>query len=194
MNKITTKTGDTGKTSLANGQRLDKDELIFEVLGTLDELNSWLGLIISQLPTNFYLEKKYLISWQKNFFLIGAELASAVKCVQKVTLKRVSNENKQQILIEQKKLNQLDQESLKLQKKIKYQGQHFILPGGSTLAAYLDICRTVSRRYERKLVALSKEQPIRSLLLQIANRWSDYLYLLRCYINQELKVKELKSH
>src|SRR3990167_9431836 len=81
MSSISTKTGDLGQSSLINGQRLDKDALIFEVLGTLDELNSWLGLVVSKLRDNEQLldYQRQLLKIQDTLFYLGAELAGSSK-------------------------------------------------------------------------------------------------------------------
>ncbi|MGD9129132.1 MAG: cob(I)yrinic acid a,c-diamide adenosyltransferase [Candidatus Woesebacteria bacterium] len=176
MINISTKGGDDGKSALANGERRAKDDLIFEVIGNLDELNSWLGLLLTKLGSNFKEEQKFLIYLQKEFFVLGAELAQSPKAKLSITV-----------------LNKLEKNSEDLQKRMKENWhQRFLLPGGTELAVFLDIARTVARRFERSLIALSKKETIRPLILKIANRLSDYLYVLRCFVNWSLNYSEKK--
>ncbi|MBD3279109.1 MAG: cob(I)yrinic acid a,c-diamide adenosyltransferase [Candidatus Pacebacteria bacterium] len=175
IKNISTKTGDQGKTSLANGQRLAKDELVFEVIGTLDELNSWLGLVLSQLDQQFDAEKQFLIFLQQQLFVMGAELAGAKK-----------------VQLASQVLNKIEQHSSSLQKQMADDWHNkFVLPGGSQSAAQLDIARTVCRRAERRLVSYHLQYQARPLLLKTLNRLSDYLYVLRCWVNFKQGVKEI---
>src|SRR5260221_228678 len=133
MNSISTKTGDKGESGLANGERLAKDDLIFEVLGTQDELNSWLGLAIAKLPAYFGKQKDFLTEIQDALFYIGAELARSPKAK-----------------LDQAKLTKLEKNSEKLQAKmVKGWTTKFLYPGGNEAAAILDVARTVARRFER---------------------------------------------
>ena len=75
MKSISTKTGDCGQTSLANGQRVAKDSLVIEVIGTLDELSSWLGLVIANLESNFAAQKIFLEQVQQDLYLLSAVIA-----------------------------------------------------------------------------------------------------------------------
>ena len=176
MLSVTTKTGDKGESGLANGQRLGKDALIFEVLGTQDELNSWLGLVIAKLSDHFKEEKKYLLKVQDTLFYIGAELAQSPKA----KLKEAA-------------LTELEKNADKLQSKMaKDWTTKFVYPGGNEGAATTDIARTVSRRLERLVVQYSREVPTSPLILQYVNRLSDFLFVLRCFINHEEKYEENK--
>jgi cob(I)alamin adenosyltransferase len=187
MKKIYSKTGDNGQTALINGERLAKDSLVFEVLGTLDEFNASLGLLLANWQETFsgekdlahlqdiILQKKFLIDLQKQLFKLGAEIAKSpsVKLQNSFLLRMEKNIDKLQ--------DQLGKDFW----------SNFVLPGGSQLAAQVDLARTICRRLERRLVALDAERDLRDILIKFVNRTSDYLYILRSYINHELKVKEI---
>lgn len=181
--KISTKTGDRGETGLASGHRLAKDAQVFEVVGTLDELNSWLGVVIAQYePVQATLldksadaqVKERLYHIQNTLFYIGAEIAGSPSATLADT-----------------ELRQLEDWSDALQQQMAANWTtQFLLPGGTKIGAWVDIARTVCRRCERVLVSYSHEVSMRPLLLQYLNRLSDYLYILRCYVNQELAYQE----
>jgi cob(I)alamin adenosyltransferase len=181
--KISTKTGDRGETGLASGHRLAKDAQVFEVVGTLDELNSWLGVVIAQYePVQATLldksadaqVKERLYRIQNTLFYIGAEIAGSPSATLADT-----------------ELRQLEDWSDALQQQMAANWTtQFLLPGGTKIGAWVDIARTVCRRCERVLVSYSREVSMRPLLLQYLNRLSDYLYILRCYVNQELSYQE----
>jgi cob(I)alamin adenosyltransferase len=172
--RVTTKTGDQGTSGLANGKRLSKDDLVFEVLGTIDELSSWLGLVVVKLDEKNLQYRQNLFEIQKTLFRSGAEVAGSVKT--KLTTEDLYRLEKLESMLE-----------VKLGDR-KTTG--FILPGGSESAALLDIARTVCRRSERCLVRLGHKQKLSPLLYQYLNRLSDYLYLLRASINKEENIDE----
>lgn len=180
MINISTKTGDGGTTGLINGQRLNKHHPVFEAVGTLDELNAQLGLVVALFKKQTALQKvllphlALLVDFQEQLFVIGAELAHAKKV--KV------NKN---LLVKIEKLSKITQQAM-----AKDWHQKFLLPGGTILGAQLDIARTVCRRAERAVVALNVIEPVRPLILQIINRFSDYLYVLRCFVNWQLNYAE----
>lgn len=189
---ITTKTGDRGESGLANGHRLSKADIHFDVVGNLDELNSWLGLVVVKLEQLAEGSKstvdaseyvKYLQHVQDTLFYIGAEVAQSPKA----SLKKSS-------------LNQLEKNASKLQDELAHDWHtRFVLPGGTEIGAWLDIARTVCRRAERSMVLLQRQSavdPIKNqlefnpMLVKYLNRLSDYLYLLRCYLNDQLGYDE----
>jgi cob(I)alamin adenosyltransferase len=174
MQSISTKTGDEGQSGLISGERLSKDDSFFEAIGTVDELNSWLGYAVSQFDDNFPQDKKFILKIQDTLFYIGAELAKSPKV--KLTNKHLEN-------LETKASN------LELELKDSWHTK-FLLPGGSKLAGVLDIARSVCRRSERVLVAHSKNAKVRPLVLKYLNRLSDYLYLLRTYVNAQYEYGE----
>jgi cob(I)alamin adenosyltransferase len=184
MASISTKTGDKGTTALANGQRLPKSDLVFEVLGDLDELSSHLGLILAQKSQVELKELDFLKTIQHDLYLISAQLVKA----KKVKLKKSS-------------LTKLEKEAQSLQKQME-EGWHskFLYPGGTEIGAQLDISRAVCRRAERHLFKFAQDfRTVSSqnleTVLKYTNRLSDYLYLLRCYVNQEsdFTEQELKA-
>ncbi|MEN8252874.1 MAG: cob(I)yrinic acid a,c-diamide adenosyltransferase [Patescibacteria group bacterium] len=174
MNSISTKTGDKGQSGLISGERMSKDASFFDAIGTVDELNSWLGFVVSKFDNNFPKNKKFLLKVQNTLFYIGAELAKSPKV--KLTSRHL-------------KILELRASDLEFELKAKWHDK-FLLPGGTELAGVLDIARSVCRRTERVLVAHSKNQKIRPLILKYLNRLSDYLYLLRTYINAKYEYGE----
>ena len=182
---ISTKTGDKGTSGLANGERLPKDNSVFAVIGALDELNSWMGVVVAQLKP-VVLETKHptlnialldqLYSIQDTLFYVGAEIALSPTTQLKKT-----------------HLTQLEKWADTLQEHMAENWTtQFLLPGGTQIGAWVDVTRTVCRRLERELVHHSAETKVRPLIAQYLNRLSDYLYLLRCYTNQELAYQEKK--
>jgi len=177
MLNVSTKTGDKGQTSLADGTRLSKDHPVFEVIGTIDELNSHLGLAVvslKQLKSKKLVEQTlFLRTVQHELFTLGGQVAGA------------------KIAISAKFLAKLEQTSTNLQKQMAKDWHHqFVLPGGHKIAARLDIARSVCRRLERRIVTLGKKRTISDQNVKLINRLSDYLYVLRCFVNQTLGKKE----
>lgn len=176
MISVSTKTGDKGESGLANGQRLRKGSMVFEVLGTLDELNSWIGLSVTKLDDAFKNEKMFLLETQDNLFHLGAELARSPKTK-----------------LPEKTLTILEEKLEKLQATMKDGWTtKFMYPGGCEAAAILDITRTVCRRLERTMVSFSNQEELRPFSLKYINRLSDYLFVLRCFVNQTKGIKETK--
>jgi cob(I)alamin adenosyltransferase len=177
MLNVSTKTGDQGKSSLADGTRLAKDQPVFEVIGTIDELNSQLGLVVAslkQLNARKLIEQTgFMETIQHELFTLGGQVAGA------------------KIKISAKFLKTLEQSSLNLQKQMEKDWHHqFVLPGGHEIAARLDVARAVCRRLERRIVTLISKQTLPAVVLQTINRLADYLYVLRCFVNQTLGKKE----
>jgi len=169
---ISTKKGDDGTSSIIGSQRMSKDSAIFECLGTIDELSSHLGLVVASLDEQKLLPSlsKDLIIIQQTLFIIGAELAGAKKKLTKQDL--VDLEEKSELLQSQLKQDWLAE---------------FVLPGGSVVGAYVDIARTVTRRLERLLVKLKREQKLNVIILQYINRLSDYLFVVKYLVNEKMK-------
>ena len=171
---VATKTGDQGQSGLITGKRLPKDHPVFAAVGSLDELNSWLGLIVVQLHTEFETYGKHLQTIQETLFYVGAECAGSEK-----------------VQLKDSHLQQLEKWSETLQHSMAENWHtQFVLPGGTELGAYLDIARSVCRRAERDAVGLSAELELRPVVLKYLNRLSDYLYVLRCKVNQAVAHKE----
>ena len=168
--KIYTKTGDKGQTSLYDSTRIDKDSLRIESYGTIDELNSYLGL-----ARNFIEEKEIadiILEIQRDLFKVAGELATidSEKFPEKV--------NEDNIL---KLENIIDTYLEKIDKTDK-----FIVPGSNRASASLHVARTVCRRAERRVITLSKSENIRKLLVKYINRLSDVMYALARYLETEL--------
>lgn len=178
--KIYTKTGDGGETSLFGGKRVGKESLRIEAYGTVDELNSHLGLILAHDRQN--LLKEYLAPAQEDLFVLGADLATPREGGAKEIV-RIDSRDAEKIekLIDaiEEKLKPLDS---------------FILPGGNLLAAHLHVARTVCRRAERLTVALSKREPIGSEPVVFLNRLSDFLFVLARYANARSGEAETPWH
>ena len=167
--KIYTKTGDKGQTSLYDGTRVDKDSIRVESYGTIDELNSYIGLCMHYINED---EKKVLFNIQRDLFYIGSELAT--KNTEKLNKVVTDNDIKN---LE----NIID----------KYMGEakgidSFIIPGTSLASAHLHIARTICRRAERRIYTLSKVDSVSPLIIKYVNRLSDLLYAIARYNEKEL--------
>lgn len=173
--KIYTKTGDSGTTSLFGGERISKADEQIETYGTIDELNSWLGLIGSlEIADN---HKTMLTAIQQNLFNIGAWFASGNEKV-KTKLKRISTT---EIEILEKDIDAMN-EKLPVLKS-------FVLTGGCIASGYASIARTVCRRAERCAVRITKEQENEFENCYL-NRLSDWLFVLSRILNIESGVEE----
>ena len=184
MINISTKKGDKGKTELASGKRLSKDSLVFEAIGGVDELNSWLGLVLASMKKKYPAQRTELINVQRVLFSLGADLAQVKKSK-----------------FELQALIRLEEATDELQQSFSSNWlTQFVLPGGTELSARLDLARAVCRRVERVIVGFqtgarrSKTiKPINAGWLKYLNRLSDYLFVLRCFLNQENKTAEQKA-
>ncbi|WP_418263524.1 cob(I)yrinic acid a,c-diamide adenosyltransferase [Flavobacterium faecale] len=183
--KIYTKTGDKGTTALFGGTRVPKDHIRIDSYGTVDELNSYIGLIRDQEIEAHY--KKILIEIQDRLFTVGAILATPPeKELLKNGQPRLKNlgisESDIQLLE-----NEIDNMELDLPPMT-----HFVLPGGHTTVSYCHIARCVCRRAERLAVHLDHEEPIEELTIQYLNRLSDYLFVLARKLTFDLHAEEVK--
>jgi cob(I)alamin adenosyltransferase len=167
LNKIYTRTGDTGSTGLVGGARIDKDETKVEAYGDIDELNSYLGVCKeSATGPAAALISDILITIQNELFDIGAELATPVESHWEGMLK-AGPEHVRQLESWIDKLN----EPLPTLRS-------FILPGGSLLSAHIHVARTICRRAERHICKLHKLEPVSPHILQYINRLSDLLFVM----------------
>lgn len=166
--KIYTKTGDNGQTSLYDGTRVDKDNIRVESYGTLDELNSYIGLCINYAEND---DKKILRDIQIKLFSISGELATK------------NNQYKNIVVEDDIKIleNIIDDYIQKIDKM-----DAFIVPGTSIISSNLHIARTICRRAERRILTLSKMENINPLLIKYINRLSDTLYVIARYHENEL--------
>lgn len=176
--KIYTKTGDKGTTSLVGGTRVPKTHIRLEAYGTVDELNSNLGLLITYLLDGK--DKDFLQQVQDRLFAVGFHLATDRE---KMELKEASIISSEQVEMVEREIDRLDTLLPPL--------SAFILPGGSRGAAVCHVCRTVCRRAERRILALAEQVEIASELLAYVNRLSDYLFVLSRKMNQDDKKGEI---
>lgn len=174
--KIYTKTGDGGETGLLGGDRIGKDSLRIEVIGGFDELNAYVGVtLLSQLPVEV---SHRLSTLQSQIFDMGSELACPPGG--KFQLDSITTADIEQLEAE------IDQFTTELPEL-----KNFILPGGTPGAAHLHFLRAICRRLERNLLRLSKEEPIRSELIQFLNRLSDWTFCAARLVNFRESVADV---
>ncbi|MGL2964850.1 cob(I)yrinic acid a,c-diamide adenosyltransferase [Flavobacterium sp. RSB2_4_14] len=183
--KIYTKTGDTGTTALFGGTRVPKHHIRIESYGTVDELNSHIGLIRDQDINTLY--KNVLIEVQDRLFTVGAILATPPeKEVKKNGEKRLKNLGILETDIEFLE-NEIDTMEANLPPMT-----HFVLPGGHTTVSYCHIARCVCRRAERLAVHLHELEPTDEQVIKYLNRLSDYLFVLARKLSLDLNADEVK--
>ena len=175
--KIYTKTGDKGQTSLVGGTRVSKTELRIEAYGTVDELNSYVGLVRDQAVNND--RKDILKEIQDRLFTIGSILASEPE----QTKKRIPDLHENDIELLEKEMDRMD-ESLEPMR-------FFILPGGHQSVSFGHLARTVCRRAERVVIRLSQETEVDDLVIRYLNRLSDYLFVLCRMMIKDLNTEEI---
>lgn len=162
---IYTGTGDKGTTSLVGGQRVSKAHQRIESYGTIDELNSFIGLLITSLEGED--DRNFLLFVQHKLFTIGSYLATDQETTELKVESRVTPESITKI---EREIDRLDNELPKM--------KHFVLPGGCRSASLAHVCRTVCRRAERQIYRLAEEHPVEEPVLVFINRLSDYLFVL----------------
>ena len=176
--RVYTRTGDDGTTGLIGGTRVQKFDLRLEAYGTVDELNSWIGLIRSQEIHSDDIHD--LIEIQKKLFVIGALLATdTAKADNSVQLPCCEED----ILFLEQRMDQILDSLPPL--------TSFLLPGGSNAVSYCHLARTVCRRAERRAYQLSAETPVSKEVLKYLNRLSDYLYVLSRKVAGDAGIKEI---
>ncbi len=179
ITKVYTRGGDKGTTSLVGGQRVSKACVRLEAYGTVDELNSHLGLLRSLL-SDCSSEKNMIIRIQNCLFTVCASLATD----QELNTLSPSAILPEGVVIE------LEQQIDSINSELStYSG--FILPGGTKAAAQAHVCRTVCRRAERRIVSLSEVAQVTPSILQYVNRLSDYLFVLAKKINFNANHSEI---
>ena len=177
--RIYTKTGDDGTSGLIGGTRVEKYDLRLESYGTVDELNSWIGLIRSQ-PIDTR-TKELLISVQNNLFIIGAQLAtdqSKTKISGNLTLHSAD-------------ISAMENEMDRILDQLPPM-EHFVLPGGCNTISYCHLARTVCRRAERRVCHLAKEVRVPPEVIRFLNRLSDYLFVLSRKVAVDEGVDEVQ--
>ena len=182
--KIYTKTGDKGMTSLANGQRVSKCCERLEAYGTVDELNSHLGVLMTYCTEEG--DRKFLTEIQRALFVIGGSLAGSK------TDKPLSTDSMEA---------EIDRLIAIVEEAQEDKRFHFILPGGSRAAAYAHVCRTVCRRAERAMLRVENlnvnlnenqnDNENENCMTRYVNRLSDYLFILARKLNIDNGVKDV---
>lgn len=163
---IYTKTGDGGTTSLVGGSRVSKDNVRVEAYGTVDELNSHIGLLaelMRPLAGGYYDELKAV---QHNLFTLQTLLATEDETI----YGRLPQLQEEEVEMLERQIDTISDQLPKL--------QNFVIAGGTTVGAQCHVCRTVCRRAERCVVTLAREAKVDDILLRYLNRLSDYLFVL----------------
>ncbi len=176
--KIYTKTGDLGKTGLIGGTKVPKSHIRIEAYGTVDELNSHIGLVNDRLTDNP--SKKILKEIQDRLFTIGSSLACDPDKEPKLKIPDLKEDD---ILLLEKEMDKMDE--------VLPQMKSFILPGGHVSVSVIHIARCVCRRAERICVHMQENNLfVEPLVIKYLNRLSDYLFVLSRYIGHLLNVPE----
>ncbi|MGX5817825.1 cob(I)yrinic acid a,c-diamide adenosyltransferase [Chitinophaga lutea] len=177
--KIYTKTGDKGKTSLIGGTKVAKSHLRIDAYGTVDELNSWLGLVADSLQDN---ETTALIrEIQDRLFTVGSSLATDPDKESKM---KIPDLHAADITLLEQKIDAMNE--------VLPEMKFFLLPGGHIAVSHCHVARCVCRRAERLCVGMQEaDMFVEPLVLQYLNRLSDYLFVLARYAGHLLQVAEI---
>jgi cob(I)alamin adenosyltransferase len=179
MSKIYTKTGDKGTTSLIGGTKVPKSHLRIEAYGTVDELNSYIGLCKDLMSDQKV--KDILQEVQDRLFTIGSSLACDPIKEPKM---RIPDLKEADVVLLEKEMDRMNETVPPM--------KSFILPGGHTTLSHLHIARCVCRRAERCCVRLELESlEVEPMIIKYINRLSDYLFVLSRYAGHQMKVKEI---
>ena len=183
--KIYTKTGDLGETGLIGGKRIPKHHARIIAYGSVDELNSSIGLVLATLETSQHVSGfsdfvKILLTVQNDLFILGADLADdSPSTDNRFGSPRV---NEDMISTIEKTIDTLEQELSPI--------SFFILPGGSVEASHLHMSRSIARRSEISVVGLSKEESINPLTIIYLNRLSDLFFVMARTANKRLGIPD----
>ena len=182
---IYTKSGDKGKTSLVGGKRVSKSDISLALYGEVDELNSWIGVILSEMEDKDYVNDQALLlkKVQLSLFSLGSNFACEPEKRSIFKLPKLVEED---VIKIEHEINEMDKDLKEL--------KNFILPGGSKLSSFLHVLRTVCRRVERALITYSEkiEGPLPDFSNEFINRLSDYFFVLSRWVNfKEGKEEEL---
>lgn len=174
--KIYTKTGDTGHTSLLGGKRVSKAHIRINAYGTVDELNSHIGLLRD---VEIREDRKIILKEiQDKLFTIGSHLAADDK-----NRKKIPDLKEEDVELLEKEIDKMNGELPPM--------KHFILPGGNQFVSFTHIARCVCRRAEREIVTLHHEEEVNDLIIKYINRLSDYLFVLARKLGAELNAEEV---
>lgn len=174
--KIYTKTGDKGQTGLLGGTRVPKHHIRIEAYGTVDELNSWIGLLRDSITDEH--QKAILVETQDRLFTMGSSLASdPEKSKVKIPLL-----NEEDIVLFEKEIDAMD--------AVLPPMKSFVLPGGHETISKCHITRCICRRAERRVNQLAENEPVDELVIKYLNRLSDYLFMLSRKLAHDLNAPE----
>lgn len=168
MKKIYTRTGDAGKTGIFGGERVDKDDVRIEANGTLDELNTEIGVVRSLLPAEH--------EWHELLYEIQMELMAMMSLVATPSAKRDRNPNTLRPGLVADFERAMDGMNASME-----DNGYFILPGGTQVSAHLQVARVTARRAERRLCTLHRNDPLPPLVLSFVNRLSDLFFVMARY-------------
>lgn len=171
LSKIYTRTGDDGTTGLGDGSRIAKDSLRVDAMGDVDELNSVIGLMMTEGVPDILIEA--LTQIQHDLFNLGGEI-----CIPGY------------VILHKERIEDLEEAIDTLNDDLEPL-KEFILPGGTKTAAYCHLARTVCRRAERKLIQLHRTEKVTDISLQYLNRLSDLLFVMCRTINKEAGVSDV---
>ncbi|MCF2490182.1 cob(I)yrinic acid a,c-diamide adenosyltransferase [Dyadobacter sp. CY347] len=175
--KIYTKTGDRGTTSLIGGTRLSKAHVRIDAYGTVDELNSYIGMLRDQ-PVNAQ-RRDLLKEIQDRLFTIGSHLASESDQVKRVLPDLLEDD----VTLLETEMDVIDSQIPPL--------RAFVLPGGHQSVSFGHIARTVCRRAERAVIHLQQGEEVEDIVIRYLNRLSDYLFMLCRAMTYELEIEEV---
>lgn len=176
--KIYTKTGDKGQTALFGGQRVAKNNARIEAYGTVDELNSFVGLLRDHIEEEAIRDTLFVV--QNRLFNLGAYLATPPDTPNTSGVPDLEEED---IAALEQEMDRMDQSLAPL--------RNFILPGGHVIVSYAHIARTVCRRAERQVVSMHQQEDIHPIAIQYLNRLSDYCFMLARYLAKTLNAEEI---
>ena len=168
MKKIYTRTGDDGTTGIFGGERVPKDDIRIEANGTIDELNTMIGIVRSLLSEHD--------EWQKWLFDIQMELMACMSHVATPSVKRKENPNTLRT-----DLSPIFEERMDAMNAAMEDNGYFILPGGTQVSAQLHQARVIARRAERRLCSLHRQDPLPMSILKFVNRLSDLFFVMARY-------------
>ena len=179
---IYTRTGDKGKTSLFNGQRVSKADLRVEAYGTIDELNSAIGIAIAEVQSSKFKVQSYSLKLKSELVRIQNDLFDIGSCL--------ANPTAEPLEYSQDRVKDFENLIDKMTKSLPVLS-NFILPGGGKTGAVLHFARTVVRRAERRVVSLSKSEKVGGSIIMYLNRLSDLLFTMARFVNHKEKQKEI---
>lgn len=177
--KVYTRQGDDGTTSLLTGERVNKTHAIVVTTGTLDELNSWLGLLRDKSPNQSI--QQQLIETQEQIMSMATQITSLPDTKHLPSIKYISAEDVSRL---EKEIDQMSENLPPL--------RNFVLPGGHEIVSFTHLARSCCRRAERNVVELKSFYEVPYILMIFINRLSDYLFVLSRKLAYDLEAQEVK--